>query len=48
VELTDLQEVHERAAIPLRVADDLWALWEQVIASSLEFSGMRLRNLRRS
>jgi hypothetical protein len=45
VELTDLRRAHERAQIPLRIVNDLWALWERVIASSLEFSGMRLSNL---
>jgi hypothetical protein len=45
VELEDLPALHAEAAIELRVVPDLWALWQRVIASSLEFSGMRLRNL---
>ena len=31
--------------IELRIVADLAALWERVIASTLEFSGVRLRNL---
>ena len=45
VELSDLRLRHAEAGISLRVVDDLWGLWETVIRSSLEFSGMRLRNL---
>jgi hypothetical protein len=45
VELGDLVALHAEAAIELRIVPELRALWQQVIASSLEFSGMRLRNL---
>ncbi|MFI6993751.1 DUF6886 family protein [Nonomuraea wenchangensis] len=43
----DLFELHERAGIQLRVLPNLWAFWNEVTASSLEFSGIRLRNARR-
>jgi hypothetical protein len=46
IELSNLCKAHDEAQIALRVVDDLWLLWERVIASSLEFSGIRLRNLR--
>ena len=42
--LGDLVVRHERAAIELRVLPNLWPLWDDVVASTLEFSGMRLRN----
>jgi hypothetical protein len=45
VELGDLLELHTTAGIELRVVSDLWALWQRVIASTVQFSGMRLRNL---
>ena len=32
--------------IELRIVPDLWSVWQQVIESTLEFSGIRLRNLR--
>jgi hypothetical protein len=44
VELGDLVDRHSRAGIELRVDDDLPALWDRVIASTLDFSGIRLRN----
>ena len=44
VELGDLVELHARAGIELTAADDLLGLWERIIASSLDFSGIRLRN----
>jgi hypothetical protein len=47
VEFGDLLARHAEAAIELRVVPDLWSLWERVIASTLEFSGIRLRNLDR-
>jgi uncharacterized protein DUF6886 len=37
---------HARAGIELRVMNDLWPLWDRVITSTLEFSGIRLRNAR--
>ena len=44
VELGDLLARHADAGIELRVVDNLWPLWERVVASTLEFSGIRLRN----
>jgi hypothetical protein len=46
-ELTDLEALHATRNIELRLTADLWALWNEVIASSLAFSGIRLRNLDR-
>ena len=43
----DLFELHEEAGIQLRVLPDLWPFWREVIGSTLEFSGIRLRNARR-
>jgi hypothetical protein len=45
VELGDLLARHADAGIELRIVPELGALWERVIASTLEFSGIRLRNL---
>jgi len=45
--LDDLPRLHADAEIELRIVPDLGALWERVCASTLEFSGMRLRNLQR-
>jgi hypothetical protein len=42
--VSDLVGRHERAAIELRVLPNIWPLWNEVAASTLEFSGMRLRN----
>ena len=36
--------LHEEAGIELRVLPNLWPLWNDVVASTLEFSGIRLRN----
>jgi hypothetical protein len=44
VELGDLVELHERARIELRTEPELLRLWDEVIASSLDYSGIRLRN----
>jgi uncharacterized protein DUF6886 len=44
VELGDLVALHERAGIELRAVDELLPLWDAVVASSLEYSGIRLRN----
>jgi hypothetical protein len=44
VELGDLLGRHAAAGIELRIVPNLWPLWERVIASTLEFSGIRLRN----
>ena len=35
---------HAAAGIPLRTVANVWPLWDAVVASTLEFSGMRLRN----
>jgi len=42
--LGDLVALHEGAGIELRVLENLWPLWNDVVASTLEYSGMRLRN----
>jgi hypothetical protein len=44
VELGDLVARHEGAGIELGVDDDLPALWQRVVAATLDFSGIRLRN----
>jgi hypothetical protein len=44
--LGDLLARHVAAGIELRIVPDLQSLWERVIATTLEFSGIRLRNLR--
>jgi hypothetical protein len=43
-ELSDLLALHAGAEIELRIAPQLLDLWERVIASTLDFSGIRLRN----
>ncbi|GAA3284278.1 hypothetical protein Dvina_21990 [Dactylosporangium vinaceum] len=40
----DLVECHARAGIQLRVLANLWAFWDAVTASTMGFSGIRLRN----
>lgn len=40
----DLLALHEAAGIQLRVVDNLWPWWHEVIASTVGFSGIRLRN----
>ena len=40
----DLLTLHEEAGIQLRVLDNLWPWWHEVIASTVGFSGIRLRN----
>ena len=42
----DLLALHEEAGIQLRVLPNLWAFWDEVVASTLRFSGIRLRNAR--
>jgi hypothetical protein len=42
--LGDLVGLHGQAEIELRALPSLWPLWDEVVASTLEFSGMRLRN----
>ena len=44
VELGDLLARHVEALIELRFVPDIWPLWSRVAASTLEFSGIRLRN----
>ena len=45
--LGDLVRLHRDAGIELRVVPRLLELWDDVIASTLEFSGIRLRNAAR-
>lgn len=40
----DLLELHEAAGIELRLSHSLWPWWNEVIESSVGFSGIRLRN----
>jgi hypothetical protein len=42
--LGDLFERHAEASIELRILPNLWPLWDAVVASTLDFSGIRLRN----
>lgn len=44
VPLTDLLRRHAAAGIELRVTPSLWPWWRSVIGSTVEFSGIRLRN----
>ena len=44
VELGDLLALHAGAGIELRVVPALLPLWERVVAATLGFSGIRLRN----
>ncbi len=44
VALGDLLELHARAGIELRLTASVWPLWDRVVASTLEFSGIRLHN----
>jgi hypothetical protein len=48
VELGDLRHRHAEARIELRVEPALYPLWDAVVASTLDFSGIRLRNARLS
>jgi len=48
VTIGDLVGCHATAGIALRTLPELWPLWDSVVASTLEFSGMRLRNARRA
>ncbi len=43
-ELGDLLSLHADARIELRLVENLWPLWNLVCGSTLEFSGIRLRN----
>jgi hypothetical protein len=40
----DLIGRHSAAGIMLRTESNLWPLWDAIVASTLEFSGIRLRN----
>lgn len=42
----DLLAQHERAGIELHLVSTLWPWWDAVIASTVGFSGIRLRNAR--
>ena len=44
VEVGDLLDKHADAGIELRIVPRLWPVWQQVIDSTVEFSGIRLRN----
>jgi len=44
VELGDLLARHADAGVELRIAPALYPLWDKVVASTLDFSGIRLRN----
>jgi len=43
VTIDDLVASHAVADIPLRTEDNLWPFWDHVVASTLEYSGTRLR-----
>ena len=45
-ELRDVEAAHVDAGIELRFVRDLRSLWERVVASTLDFSGVRLANAR--
>jgi len=44
VEIGDLLARHAAAGIDLRDAESLYPLWDKVVESTLEYSGIRLRN----
>lgn len=44
VEMSDLLGAHARARIELRATPSIWPFWKRVVASTVEFSGMRLAN----
>jgi hypothetical protein len=44
IRLGDLLGLHAAAEIELRIVPDLLELWDRVIAATLGFSGIRLRN----
>jgi hypothetical protein len=46
VELGDLLARHAAAGIELRIAPRLYPLWDKVVESTLDYSGIRLRNAR--
>jgi hypothetical protein len=46
IELGELAARHVEAEIELRIVPNLWPLWDRVVASTLQFSGIRLHNAR--
>jgi hypothetical protein len=42
----NLLECHATAGIQLRLLADVWPFWDEVIASTVGYSGIRLRNAR--
>lgn len=46
MELGDLLGLHAASGIELRIVPNLWPIWDRVVASTLEYSGIRLRNAR--
>jgi hypothetical protein len=42
--IADVVQKHADLGIELRIVESLWPLWDRVIASTLCFSGIRLRN----
>jgi hypothetical protein len=44
VELGDLVVRHETSGIELRPVTNLWPIWNRIVSSTLEFSGIRLHN----
>jgi len=46
VELGDLLDLHAGSGSELRLVASLWPLWDRVVTSTLEFSGIRLHNAR--
>jgi hypothetical protein len=44
VVIGDLLGRHAAAGIELRITPSIWPFWRQVIESTVEFSGSRLRN----
>lgn len=44
VVIDDLLARHGAARIELRIVPSLWPFWRRVVASTVEFSGIRLRN----
>jgi hypothetical protein len=42
--IDDLAGRHSAAGIGLRTEPNLWPVWDEVVTSTLEFSGIRLRN----
>ncbi|WP_447001725.1 DUF6886 family protein [Saccharothrix isguenensis] len=44
VQVGDLLALHEAAGIEVRLMPNLWPFWRRVVAGTLGFSGIRLRN----